>query len=144
MFCIHYPSIVEDLLTVAGINPLSWMTTVQSESAGGFVLALSRQFAVYRMFLWLVEGPITGRYWSIVYRRGVWNCYHIVTDLQSLKHCASLSARSIQKSVRTWPRVYKNSIDVIPAKRIRVFIIHCILKNIKLVSNSCRPQAELI
>lgn len=53
--------------------------------------------------------------------------------------CAKYSKRA-----RTWPRVYKNSIDVIPAKRIRVFIIHCILKNIKLVFNSCRPQAELI
>lgn len=42
------------------------------------------------------------------------------------------------KSTRTWPRVYKNSIDVIPAKRIRVFIIHCILKNIKLVQTTSR------
>lgn len=53
--------------------------------------------------------------------------------------CAKYSKRA-----RTWPRVYKNSIDVIPAKRIRVFIIHCILKNIKLITNSCRPQAELM
>lgn len=98
------------------------MTTVQSESADGFVLALSRQFAVYRMFLWLVEGPITGRYWSIVYRRGVWNCYHIVTDLQSLKHCASLSARSIQKERGLGPVFIKIPLMLFPCVYYSLYI----------------------
>lgn len=42
------------------------------------------------------------------------------------------------KRVRIWFCVYKNFIDVIFVKRICVFIIYCILKNIKLIFNLCR------
>lgn len=104
------------------------MTTVHSESADGFVLALSRQFAVYRMFLQLVEGPITAWYWSIVYGRGVWNCYHIVADLQTLKHCASLSARSIQKAWGLGPVFIKIPLMLFPQREFVCLLFTVYLK----------------